>query len=1205
VLLILLVIALEETSGETIIVAKDGSGDYDKIQDAIDNASNRDAIRVYEGTYYENVLVNKSLTLIGNGSFHTIINAGAIDSSVKITADWVNLSSFMIKRGGQYNWDAGILIESNYNQLYDINCTANKYEGIYLKSSDHNIIFNVTSNSNKKNGIFLSSSHNNLIYNCRFEENTANGICVEYSHNNSIFNNTFQSNTASDIESYSSRDLILKYNEMTTGIEIYGSPIETLTSHSIGDTNTVNGKPVFYYSEDSRTPVPLGAGQLILAGCHDMIISNQNISNINIGLMIAYSTNITINHNRFSGNDIGIDIYHSDNCTITNNVCNNNNRYGIFVRWQSTDITVSNNTANNNDYGLFVNEVGSVSIVSNNCSDNYFNGFLIQDLRNIELKNNICYSNMQNGFSFNDANECIILQNMIVGNNNGIYIENSKNIGISINTFKGNEVGITIDRSSNDNIIDKNYFINNNKSGIVIDYYSDNTIITNNTITGNGNGISITDSSEGTEVFHNNISKNSKYGIDASENNGKFIQATYNWWGDSSGPYHIADNPNGLGDNITNDVEFNPWNDAPIKFLFACIMFITPNPAVINDNIYFEGGAIGESIKRYAWRSDIDGEFYNGTQRNLHYDDLSLGHHNIHFKVMDESDVWSDEVYVSVIITERPIAIINYINPNPASDFDEIKFNGTWMDDEGIIKRHIWTSDLDGEFYNGIESGFRIYGLSIGTHFITYKVMDNHGIWSNGVSKELIIHKRPNATVISISPNPGLYNAEIKFKGKGLDDGNIMQYCWYSDIDGELYNGTSDNFTITNLSLGNHNITLRVQDNFGVWSDAVRSILLVYQLPIADFLIHAGRQLTIGPYEWETYENEEIVFNASPGSGEVNFTWDFGDNTTITKETPTTLHEYNSIGTYDINLTVFDDYGNSDTIYGRIVIVQRPKAILEIKDADTGLPLYPDYRITVGQEIIFDASNSKGDINTYFFGINLINAFIPQVQSDFPTYTLSYDEVGQYRAGLRVVDNLGNMSQMEKDDFIHISVYTKPEAEIIEVSPDPAIEGETVTFIGNGTVDGTIERYAWRTEDRELSNGTISSITVFNLSVGTHTIFLKVQDNYGVWSEEVSQVFIILKDTDGDRIPDINDAFINDAAASKDTDGDGYPDEWNEGKTAEDSSTGLKLDEYPDDSKIWEKDDDGDGFIPGFEAMAVVGAIGISIVVHRRKGKKE
>ena len=57
-------------------------------------------------------------------------------------------------------------------------------------------------------------------------------------------------------------------------------------------------------------------------------------------------------------------------------------------------------------------------------------------------------------------------------------------------------------------------------------------------------------------------------------------------------------------------------------------------------------------------------------------------------------------------------------------------------------------------------------------------------------------------------------------------------------------------------------------------------------------------------------------------------------------------------------------------------------------------------------------------------------------------------------------------------------------------------------------------------------------------------------------------------DNDGDFVPNAEDAFPDDVAASVDTDGDGMPDDWNEGYGTADSSTGLIVD----------RDDDGDGY---------------------------
>jgi len=66
-------------------------------------------------------------------------------------------------------------------------------------------------------------------------------------------------------------------------------------------------------------------------------------------------------------------------------------------------------------------------------------------------------------------------------------------------------------------------------------------------------------------VNRNKIYDNNKYGAvsdpywDGSSYVDYNLDAINNWWGDSSGPYHSTENPDGLGDNITDFVIFEPW----------------------------------------------------------------------------------------------------------------------------------------------------------------------------------------------------------------------------------------------------------------------------------------------------------------------------------------------------------------------------------------------------------------------------------------------------------------------------------------------------------------------------------------------------------------------------------------------------------------------------------------------------------------------
>jgi len=61
----------------------------------------------------------------------------------------------------------------------------------------------------------------------------------------------------------------------------------------------------------------------------------------------------------------------------------------------------------------------------------------------------------------------------------------------------------------------------------------------------------------GINIHFNNIEGNTAYGV---YNGGTgTLDATHNWWGDASGPYHSTLNPDGMGDEVSDNVDFDPW----------------------------------------------------------------------------------------------------------------------------------------------------------------------------------------------------------------------------------------------------------------------------------------------------------------------------------------------------------------------------------------------------------------------------------------------------------------------------------------------------------------------------------------------------------------------------------------------------------------------------------------------------------------------
>jgi len=99
------------SNGNTLYVGGTGEGNYTKIQDAINNASDGDTVFVYNGTYYENVIINKNNHILtGEDKNTTIIDGGKRNGNVVTIyyVDWVAISGFTIKNSEYLSEGNGI-----------------------------------------------------------------------------------------------------------------------------------------------------------------------------------------------------------------------------------------------------------------------------------------------------------------------------------------------------------------------------------------------------------------------------------------------------------------------------------------------------------------------------------------------------------------------------------------------------------------------------------------------------------------------------------------------------------------------------------------------------------------------------------------------------------------------------------------------------------------------------------------------------------------------------------------------------------------------------------------------------------------------------------------------------------------------------------------------------------------------------------------
>ena len=243
----------------------------------------------------------------------------------------------------------------------------------------------------------------------------------------------------------------------------------------------------------------------------------------------------------------------------------------------------------------------------------------------------------------------------------------------------------------------------------------------------------------------------------------------------------------------------------------------------------------------------FDGDVANHTELGtsvaaIDLTELSIGLHSITVRTQDDTGVWSIPVTQYFVIGTAPQAAT------------------------AISKTEYW---FDGDAANHTELGTSIATidlteLSLGLHSITVRTQDDTGVWSNPVTQYFVIGTAPQAaTTIS--------KTEYWFDGDALNRTDL---------------GTSvATIDLTELSTGLHSITVRTQDDTGVWS-----------IPVTQYFVKMAEELPAATITqcvyWFDDDNEhavslplmapdgivEITELGTMESGDHTLTWMVGDS---------------------------------------------------------------------------------------------------------------------------------------------------------------------------------------------------------------------------------------------------------------------------------------------------------------------------------------
>jgi len=303
---ILFFVDICEGAGEILVVQLDNDDNYSSIQDAVNAAAVNDTVFVKSGFYFETIVIDKSILLVGEDKNDTIIsNNYSGFYAVFIKNSNVNLSGFTIK-----NSTVGIFLEGNDSienvKIFD-NILTNNKGGIYLgNGSNNNLIFKNLLFENDGDGIRLYKSFENKIFDNNITKQNSYGLILwDSSCNNNISNNFVYSNK--------------------NGIGI----------RRWSDNNFVN-------SNNISNNINLG---LNLGFSYENTIINNEIFSNNNGILISDSFNNNISKNTFKYNHKAVYLYDSKNNSIDD--------YNTFIE-NDEDISEGSKSFETPGFGLIL-----------------------------------------------------------------------------------------------------------------------------------------------------------------------------------------------------------------------------------------------------------------------------------------------------------------------------------------------------------------------------------------------------------------------------------------------------------------------------------------------------------------------------------------------------------------------------------------------------------------------------------------------------------------------------------------------------------------------------------------------------------------------------------------------------------------------------------------------------------------------------------
>jgi parallel beta-helix repeat protein len=902
-----------------------GTGDFTSIQDAVDAASGGDTIWIYDGNYYEDVVIRKDLEIKGNGTSRTFVNGVYLVFRIYNTYRVV-LNNLTITASDSANY----AITSFISDFQMIDCDLNGgWTG--LQTDGNRVLLQrcVFKGARSIHADFEDANRIE-IYQCKFDAVNGRGARV-----------TFHSQYAN-----------LKMRDNYFINSSFGS-FDYPAVMDIDETNLVNGKPLRVYKDKDGLNVPANTGQLVLLYCDRAIVSGMDISGVHYGVFARDCFALNIKDSKFTNIfDEAILLYGNSQQKIISGNTIEGAEDGILLSDAGSNLEISNNRINNTRYAISIyTHLQNVEITNNFVFNSSERGIYFEDLRGSSVENNTVdgaeigitgtmyeYMSEHNSFCFNTVRNCT----------NGINVY-PLNANIRNNHVSGcSDKGMLLrDYNDNTHSLENNTF-EENSIGLYLQGL-ENEFIYNNVFRDNGMGLK-TDSTSDNMIRHNYfIDNNVQVEALGDDEWYDWLPLGGNYWSD----YDFKDVMKGTQQNIPGSDGFG---DIPVYInsretdrypIFIDIF--KPRANAGDDRFIDMGEAVtfdgtnsldDQMVISYLWEFDYDGEHRTFTFDIFDYIFYIAGDYEVTLNVSDFAGNWdTDNFTVHVRDNEPPVAIVDNMTviqeeiavfSAPLCTDNVGITNWTWSFVYNRSKIELFGENADFRFvipgYYDIDLFIRDAEENLGYCTFNLSVMDNQPPKADGGGDRS--YEFPGSYILDGSAC--------------VDNGRIVKYIWSVEFGDMKWTLEGDYLSHEFNDFGKYAILLTVMDEFG------NSNTDSFTVSIVD--IQPPEIVVTGDM---TIDHGDILILDAGGSidnnGVSNFTWSFTDDEPKVMYGSELRYRFQIAGYHNITLTVFDLSGLNSSRMIKVTVIDNEKP-----EANAG----DDMTVTAGSVVLLDASRS-------------------------------------------------------------------------------------------------------------------------------------------------------------------------------------------------------------------------------------------------------